>query len=154
MSGNRIGIKSAKGTSTSGYVTKSKVNKNLNKQHRYLHDSDMEYSDEEQNKNKRQIDINELVKNKKIKLNNEKNPNVLINKYFNNFIDYIEDNNIKFNDHKDDILHLYKQKLLDYYKSEKTNTELPRAHDLLNYERQVKLLSNKFNIDKGNTLQY
>lgn len=154
MSGNRIGIKSAKGTSTSGYVTKSKVNKTLNKQHRYLHDSDMEYSDEEQNKNKRQIDINELFKNKKIKLNNEKNPNVLINKYLNNFIDYIEDNNIKLNDHKDDILHLYKQKLLDYYKSEKTNTELPRAHDLLNYERQVKLLSNKFNIDKGNTLEY
>lgn len=153
MSGNRIGIKSAKGTSTSGYVTRSKVNKTLNKQHRYLHESDMEYSDEETN-NKRSINIETLFKGKKIKLTNRNNQNVFINRYFNNFIDYIEDNNIKLDAYKDDLLQMYKQKLLDYYKTEKISKELPHTHDLLNYQRQLQLLSNRLNIDKKGKLEY
>lgn len=153
MSGNRIGIKSAKGTSTSGYVTRSKVNMTLNKQHRYLHESDMEYSDEETS-NKRPIDVDTLFKSKKIKLTNTNNQNVFINRYFNNFIDYIEDNNIKLDDHKDDLLQMYKQKLLDYYSTEKIKKELPHTHDLLNYKRQLQLLSNKLNVNKGNKLEY
>lgn len=153
MSGNRIGIKSAKGTSTSGYVTRSKVNKTLNKQHRYLHESDMEYSDEENN-NKRTIDIDTLLKSKKIKLTNVNNNNVFINRYFNNFIDYIEDNNIKLDDHKDAVLKMYKQKLLDYYNTEKTSKELPHTHALLNYKRQLQIMCNKLNISKKGKLEY
>jgi hypothetical protein len=152
MSGNRIGLKSAKGTSTSGFVSRSRVNRATNKQHRYLHESDMEDSDEEvasnKDNNKRQIDVQELINNKKLKTNIQNKHRILINKYYNKFLDFIEDNDIDLVDQKDYILKSYKQKLIAHYKEDEK--ELPLNHDLCNYKRQLTLLSSNLNINIGN----
>lgn len=155
---NKVGLKSAKGTSTSGFVTRSRVNKQVNKQHRYLHESDMEDSDEEVTTpkvTKRQVDVQQLLNNnKKIKLN-QNNHKVLINKYYNMFLDFIEDNDINLEDQRDHVLQTYRQKLTQHYEKS-DGKELPLNHELCNYKRQVTLLTNNLdiNVESKSRLKY
>ena len=169
MSGNRLGIKSAKGTGTSGFITKSNVNiRSKKKTHRYLHESDMEDSEEEEEKKKEErrnslilerknsndstkrinniADILNLKKEqiKKDKLNKTHSHSKIVYKYVNKLQDFIEDNYIDLGDQLQLVLDKYKEKLLLYFENDLNNPQkenkISISHELLNYKKQLKLL--------------
>ncbi|XBW35824.1 hypothetical protein QEN19_001397 [Hanseniaspora menglaensis] len=158
MSGQRLGIKSAKGTSTSGFITKSNVNvKNKKQIHRYLHESDMEQSEEEDDNNRiltfqqqkkinnRTLNLKDILNIKKEQINQTSNSNTkakVVHKYVNKMQDYIEDNYIELGDKKQEVLDNYKIQLVTYFGKEGNQKEqnIPFSHDLLNYKKQLGLL--------------
>lgn len=160
MSGGRLGIKSAKGTGTSGFITKTNVTfRNRRKTHRYLHESDMEDSEEEgagkpiaadisKNKNNERVNnINDILTLKKEQLKrNTKQKSSLVSKcvhrYVNKLQDYIEDNYIELGDEKQLVLDKYKMKLISYFDEAAKPQEnpIPLKHDLLDYKQQLHLL--------------
>lgn len=165
MSGGRLGIKSAKGTGTSGFITKSNVIvRNRKKTHRYLHESDMEDSDEENegkpitsinSKDKNNEKVNNIgdilaLKKEQLKRNTKQQSNLVsktVHRYVNKLQDYIEDNYIELGEEKQLVLDKYRMKLISYFDeaSKPQENAIPLKHDLLDYKKQLRLLAENQN---------